>query len=269
MELAAYLKRIGLDGSPRADLETLVALSKAHLAAVTFENLDVQLGRPVSNALEHCYEKIVGRGRGGWCYETNGLLGWVLQQVGFRVTRVSAGVMREKSGDASLGGHLALLVHLERTWLVDVGFGGSLAAPIALEPGTRDDVPYQIGLAPADGRYFRFSERAHGEYSSFDFRAEPADEQQLEQKCRAQQTDASSSFVLNAVVQRRIGEEHFALRGRVLFTYRRSGIERSLVSSAAEWLGLLKTRFALDVPEAGSLWPAICARHRALGLDED
>jgi N-hydroxyarylamine O-acetyltransferase len=46
---------------------------------------------------------------------------------------MSAGVMRESLGDVQLGNHLCLLVRIDRPYLVDVGFGGSLALPLPLE----------------------------------------------------------------------------------------------------------------------------------------
>lgn len=35
-------------------------------------------------------KKIVSRRRGGFCYELNGLFAWLLQELGFQVTLLSA-----------------------------------------------------------------------------------------------------------------------------------------------------------------------------------
>ena len=48
MDLQAYLDRIGFEGTPRRDLATLRALHSRHLLAIPYENLDVQLGRPLT-----------------------------------------------------------------------------------------------------------------------------------------------------------------------------------------------------------------------------
>ena len=50
----------------------------------------MQLGRPLTIERPQIFEKIVRNKRGGWCYEMNGLFGWALAELGFRVTR-SAG----------------------------------------------------------------------------------------------------------------------------------------------------------------------------------
>ena len=94
-----------------------------------FENLDVQLGRPLTTAPSEAYARIVVNRRGGWCYQQNGLFGWALGELGYEVTRVAAAVMLEDRGEVSTANHLCLLAscpgHRQR-YLVDVGFGGSL-----------------------------------------------------------------------------------------------------------------------------------------------
>ena len=66
MNLSAYFNRIDYDGVPKADVETLRALSRAHVDAIPFDPLDVQLGAPVTRAPEAAFDKIVNRKRGGW-----------------------------------------------------------------------------------------------------------------------------------------------------------------------------------------------------------
>ncbi|MCA8893792.1 MAG: arylamine N-acetyltransferase, partial [Amphiplicatus sp.] len=50
MNLEGYLSRIGFKGTPRADLNTLRALHRAHAETIPYENLDVQLRTPVTRA---------------------------------------------------------------------------------------------------------------------------------------------------------------------------------------------------------------------------
>src|SRR5690349_13822179 len=99
MQLSAYLDRIGYGGPVRADLATLKALHRAHLLTIPYENLDVQLGRRVTTDPADAYDKIVRRGRGGWCYEMNGLFAWALGEIGFSVIRMAGAANRELLGD--------------------------------------------------------------------------------------------------------------------------------------------------------------------------
>jgi N-hydroxyarylamine O-acetyltransferase len=264
MNLDAYLDRIAFAGPARANLATLQALHRAHAAAIPFENLDVQLRRPISLEPTAIFDKLVTRRRGGWCYEQNGLMGWALQEIGFRVTRLGAGVLRDKLGDVQLGNHLCLRVDLDEPFLVDVGFGGSLGGPLPLREIDRGDAPYRVSLSRTDDGYWRFTEQAHGDPFSFDFRDEPADEALLLSKRDFLQGDPTSNFVLNLVVQQRQGETHVSLRGRVLQETASAGVEKRILGSADEFSAALRERFGLDLPEAASLWPQVCARHDVL-----
>lgn len=264
MKRSAYFDRIGYAGPVAPDLATLEGVIRAHAAAIPFENLDVQLDHRLTTDLPAIFDKLVGRRRGGWCYENNGLLGWALGEIGFDVRRISAGVMRQVRGDAALGNHLALIVTLDTPMLVDVGFGGSLARPLPLAVGERFDAPYRVSLAETEG-YWRFVEQVGtNEPFSFDFLAGAADEALLARQCAALQDDPESSFVQNLVIQQRHGERHFTLRGRVLIERWVGGEEKTLLNSADEFVTVLRTRFALDLPEAATLWDKVCARHAVL-----
>ena len=262
--LKEYLERIGFRGVPRPDLATLNELQRTHVRTVPFENLDVQLGRPIVMDPDACYDKVVHQRRGGWCFELNGVLSWALREIGFNVVRLSGGVRRDVAGDKQMGNHLCLLVRLARPYLVDVGFGSSLSQPLLLEASTHEQPPYHVTLSNMNDGYWRFSERTSGDPFSYDFRTDPADENRFADHCARLQTDADSTFVQNLLVQRRDGDKHLALRGRVLMTQQGDGAEKRVLRSADELVTTLREAFGLDMPEAAALWPAICARHEAL-----
>ncbi len=267
MNLQAYLDRIGYRGALRPDRSVLVALQQAHVCAVPFENLDVQLGRPVTIAAEDAYEKIVGKNRGGWCYEQNGLFGWALEEVGFDVTRVAAAVMRQDRGDASLANHLCLLAATPESstrYLVDVGFGGSMLEAIELLEGEHAQAPFRLGLKKTGDGFWRFSEYLGDGQFSYDFLDEPAIESALQEKCATLQNDPSSNFVLNLVAQLRSPEQHLALRGRVLHIATGNGVAKQNLNSADELVATLAAQFGLDLPEVAELWPRIAARHEEI-----
>ena len=92
LDLDAYLNRIGYSGPREPSEATLTGLYRAHLAAIRFENLDVFLRGAVSGRLEAIQDKIVYRGRGGYCYEQAQLFGAVLERLGFGVERLLARV---------------------------------------------------------------------------------------------------------------------------------------------------------------------------------
>jgi N-hydroxyarylamine O-acetyltransferase len=132
LDLGAYLRRIDYAGPTDPSEATLTALYRAHLAAIRFENLDVLLHGRVSVALGDIQEKIVVRGRGGYCYEQAQLFGAVLERLGFGVERLLARVGPD-GGPARPRTHMTLRVSADGgVWLADPGFGSSPPAPLSL-----------------------------------------------------------------------------------------------------------------------------------------
>lgn len=126
-----YLERIG---QPRAapSIEALTALHRAHLRAVPFENLDIVLGRSVSMAMSANLDKVIGRRRGGFCYELNSAFRWLLDALGYEVDVLSGRVF----GDDDFGppyDHMLLRVKLDPDVIADVGFGDSFVDPLPFD----------------------------------------------------------------------------------------------------------------------------------------
>jgi N-hydroxyarylamine O-acetyltransferase len=134
LDLKAYLARIGYAGDLTPSRNTLRELHLAHATRIPFENLDVLLGRPVLLDLDSIFAKLVHGGRGGWCFEQNTLFAAVLEQVGFRVTRL-AGRVRMGAKAVRPRTHMALAVSTGgESWLCDVGFGfEGLVRPVPLK----------------------------------------------------------------------------------------------------------------------------------------
>jgi N-hydroxyarylamine O-acetyltransferase len=272
MRLNNYFERIGWSGATTPTLDTLGALLRAHNHNVPFENLDVQLGNTLTTKVEDAYEKIVNAGRGGWCYEQNGLFGWALSQIGFDVRRIAASVMRAHRGPTSHANHLTLLVsvpHDDARWLVDAGFGGSLLQPIPLQEGTHYHDPFTIGLRQHDENSWQFWERIGEDEFSFDFEDVPADERAMSVRCQYLQTSPESSFVQNLVCQLRRPDSHIVLRGRVFSTVSSEGKRKRVLDSADELVATLSDEFGLIAPEVANLWGQICERHIQISAQND
>jgi N-hydroxyarylamine O-acetyltransferase len=264
-ELAAYLERIGHTGPLNADLATLTALHRAHVLAIPFENLDVQLGRPPGLDPQAAFDKLVTRRRGGWCYEQNGLFGRALGALGFDVTRMASAVLRAERGDMFMGSHLCLMVRVDgQDYLADVGFGSSQVEPIVLADQAWEQAPLAGRLFQTEAGYWQFVIEQGPTILSYDFQDSPADEAQFARLCDWQARDPDSIFVQNLVVQQRRAVAHLMLRGKVLT---QTGIGETTareLASGEELVAVLRDEFALDVPEAAGLWPQIEARHAAL-----
>lgn len=164
MDVERYLRRIDapLDPDGEPTLERLTTLQRHHLLAVPFENLDVVVGREISIDRDAHYRKVVEEGRGGFCYELNGLFDWLLGELGYTTRFVEAQV-NEGDGFSRRFAHAAVLVdldgdgppaHRDGWYLVDVGFGDFARQPLPLTGEPRTDVggTYRV-RALEDGRY--------------------------------------------------------------------------------------------------------------------
>ena len=94
MDLAGYLARIAYGGTTDPTLDTLHGLVAAHNRSIPFENLDPLTGVPVVDLGPAALtDKLVHRRRGGYCYEHNGLMGFVLEALGYGVERFAGRVV--------------------------------------------------------------------------------------------------------------------------------------------------------------------------------
>ena len=104
--LVDYSKRIGYSGTTAPDLATLTGLHRAHIGAIPFENLDIQMGRTVQLDPDALQAKMVRQRRGGYCFEQNSLFMLALQSIGFAPEAREARVRQNTSG----------LMRPPRTW---------------------------------------------------------------------------------------------------------------------------------------------------------
>jgi len=90
---------------------------------VPYENLDIMDGVPLSLEVPDLYDKVVTRGRGGYCFELNGLFAWLLRRIGYPVTEYFARYLRDEPA-LPMRRHRVLLVEAEgEVFLCDVGIG--------------------------------------------------------------------------------------------------------------------------------------------------
>lgn len=140
-QIDAYLRRLGAKHPATPTVDALRELHLRHLQTVPFENLSVHLGEEIVLEENRLLDKVIG-GRGGFCYELNGLFGALLAALGFDVELLAA---RVHGDDGQLGipyDHLALRVRTVDggVWLADVGFGTHSHYPLAYgERGEQED----------------------------------------------------------------------------------------------------------------------------------
>jgi N-hydroxyarylamine O-acetyltransferase len=263
VNLQSYLERIGFQGEPAVNEETLFELHRLHVMAIPYENLDVQLKRLVDLDIERIYDKIVG-GRGGWCYEMNGIFSWALSTIGFDVTRMGGAVAREfNQRDDFFGAHLILNVTLDDTeWLCDVGFGDGFPEPIRLEVGPFEQRGFHFEVV-RDGKYWRVRNHQNGGAPSYDFEHTEVDQQVLQTTCDWLRSDSTSPFTRWLIAQRFVDDGYQIQTGLTAKHVTPGGITEWTIDSLDALLERLVDVFDLDVPEVAGLWPELQRRHEA------
>jgi len=250
-DLSAYLTRIDGARPARANMAALQALHRAHLAAIPFENLDIQMGLPINLDLASLQNALVGRRRGGYCFQQNALFRFALDALGFATRPLEARVRWNAGGATRPRTHMVLSVIVDGTeWLADVGFGGDgFVEPIALD-GT---------VAVQDGWTFRVSRegRLHvvqrkeqddwqDLYAFADETAEPID---YVVGNWYTSTHPDSTFVHTLTVQRMVGSTRHILRNLSYGVAVAGAGWQIRPVTRLELVPLLRDVFGLDLPD--------------------
>jgi N-hydroxyarylamine O-acetyltransferase len=252
MTLEPMLHRIGHHGRVAADLATLVALHRAWRHTVPYENLDIQLGRPITLEPEALFGKLVLRRRGGYCYEQNAGLAMLLRLAGFRVTMVEAAVLRATRGETMWGNHTALLVDLDgRRWLADAGIGDGFRRPLPLREGphVQDELTYR--LERLDPGTWRFHHHPGGTIASYDFRLRPREIADFAVRSRELSTSPASAYVTTLMAARPSAGRTLLLLSRTLRRLGADGSTSRTIADADEFAGTLSTQFLVPLDDLG------------------
>lgn len=146
IDLDAYLRRIGYQGSLEPTVETLRALHLAHVLTFPFENLNSWNMLPVSLNVSDIEAKFVRNQRGGYCFEGNTLFAAVLRQLGYQVAAHIARVrwMRPPE-EQTARSHMLLRVEIDgESWIADVAFGAvGQTVPLKLEMDVAQHTPHE------------------------------------------------------------------------------------------------------------------------------
>ncbi len=196
MKVEEYLSRIGIDDTEKPSVAFLSKLQLAHLYSIPFEDLDIPDRARIILNVERIYKKIITTKRGGFCYELNGLFHWLLTQLGFNVDMLSARVYNAQNQE--LGpefDHMTLLVHLEKDYLVDVGFGDSFRHPIEMPNGECKDVSGYYKVYNIDNNNFELQRFEEDEWKlQYSFTTIPRKLSDYNEMCNFQQDSQTSHF---------------------------------------------------------------------------
>jgi len=250
MDTAAYLERIGYRGPLAPTAETLRRLQLAHLLSVPFENLSIHAGEPIVLDDEALFDKIVVRGRGGFCYELNGLFAALLRSLGFKVEMLSAAVKGRAGEFGPEFDHMALLVTLAERWLVDVGFGDSFVEPLLLDERAEQAQGARAYRIDEDGDRLILMqrERAGGWEAQYRFGLRPHVYADFAGMCHYHQTSPESHFTRRRVCSLLTAEGRVTISELRLITTRGAEREERELAGEEEYAGALREHFRIVMP---------------------
>lgn len=259
LDLDAYFDRINYRGPAEPNLDVLQDLMAAHTGSIPFENLDPLMGAPVDDLSPQALtDKLVHRRRGGYCYEQNGLMGYVLAEIGFRVRRLAGRVVWMQPPDAPLGAqtHTVLAVTFpgsQGTFLVDVGFGGqTLTSPIRLQTGNTQQTTHEPYRLKDRGDGLILQALVRDEWQSlYIFGTQTVPQVDLRVGSWYVSTHPSSMFVTGLMVALTTADARYNLAGRNLTIHRADGSEKIRLEDAAAVLDVLSERFGIDIAGIG------------------
>jgi N-hydroxyarylamine O-acetyltransferase len=255
IDLKAYFARVGYAGAPDPTLETLQVLHWLHPAAITFENLDPLMKRPVRLHLDALMTKLVAQRRGGYCYEHNTLFTAVLRSLGYCVVTLAArvqwgapkGVVRPRS-------HMLLRVELPHgSYIADVGFGLlTLTAPLQLRSDLEQPTPHGLHRLVCVGDEFQLQVRLTDNWAPiYQFSLQEQLPVDWEVQNWFTSTHPDSTFTNSLMAARPVDDLRYALLNDRLSIHRPDGtVERRIARSVPELALFLHRFFDISPPSA-------------------
>jgi len=202
-----YLSHIGYSGDQEVTLENLNKLHSCHLLAVVFENMSGIIGEKVELDPDWILDKIMKRGRGGFCFELNYIFNWLLNSLGYTVRMVSAAVAAPTpTGFSFPTDHLINLVTLNgEEYLCDVGFGKhTFTTPLPLKVGVHHNDHGLHRVVGEKGGAVEIQKLSDGQWGSkcrIDLDSERTIED-FEDQCRYHQEDSHAYMAGNSIAVR-------------------------------------------------------------------
>lgn len=242
-----YLRYIGIDSIREPDIDFLRELQSNHLLTVPFENWDIHTGRKIELDTDKFIDKILRRNRGGFCYELNGAFAWLLERLGYKVSRLSARVEMQSGSFGPEFDHLTLLVDINGGYIVDVGFGASSLFPLPLS-GEQISEPLSVFRISRtdDGIYMYQSFKENAWHTEYLFSLNDHPLSAFHAMCEYHQTSPDSPFPKGTLCTKATVDGRVSIRGMMLVESRKEGkTERHI--SEPERDQLLKDLFHINI----------------------
>lgn len=245
-----YMRALGLQRRA-PDLDLLRDMTSRHVAQFAFSSVGPMLGDELPLDIGSLYRRIVVQRRGGYCFEQNGLLYSVLEDLGFQVDLCLARVIYNRDVHPGLTHRISLVEIDADRYVADVGFG-----PM----GPRYPVRLSGEESHENFRVFRVAQPHPGEfhmqtlkdgafYSLYRFELARYGQADCELGHFYSHKYPGATFVNNLVVSKILDDEVRSLRNHDYRLINESGEQGHTIADGAHLTTVLENQFGVSVSE--------------------
>jgi N-hydroxyarylamine O-acetyltransferase len=246
-----YLQILDLQDCP-LNFEFLSEVVRRHVATFAFSSVGCRLGDELPLDFESLFNRIVVRRRGGYCFEQNGLLYEILEELGFSPKLYLARVIHNQDIHPGLTHRVTMIEHEGLRYVLDVGFGSlGPRIPVLMSESESND----------GERIFRIAEGQPGEYHMQVFKDGSFFSLYRFELLRYGQADCdlghfyshrhpAAAFVNHLVVSLNLGNETRSLRDLEYWVLTKSGTRAKSVDGPKQLRQILVAELGVQVTEA-------------------
>lgn len=242
------LKNYGLD------FKFLKEVVGRHVATFAFSSVGCRLGEDLPLDFESLFSRIVDRRRGGYCFEQNGLLYEVLDELGFSPELYLARVIYDQDTHPGLTHRISVIKYDGQRYVLDVGFGSL---------GPRVPVLMSASETHDNGKVFRVAEIRPGQYhlqvikdgdffSLYRFELAPYGQADCEVGHFYSHRHPDASFVNHLVVSRILAGETRSLRDLEYWVVTDSEKQTTQICDPEQLRQVLVTELGVQVSDSES-----------------
>ncbi len=236
-------------GEPEHSLNFLNQITRRYVSTFAFSSAGCRLGDDLPLDLDSLHDRIVRRRRGGYCFEQNGLIYEILQELGFSVKLYLARVVYDQTVHPGLTHRVTLLELEGKQYVIDVGFGAlGPRVPVAFSSECTMDGDKVFRVAEPSPGQFHFQVFKDGDFFSlYKFELVQYGLADCELGHFYSHKHPSAIFVNNLVASLILENEVLSLRNLELWKINAQGSEKILMKDAGQLHKTLVEEFDIKI----------------------
>lgn len=243
--LTDYFKALNIT-TPSPTFACLRSIIEGHLSTFPFTSIPVLLSEELPLELPAIIERLVGKGRGGYCFEHNKLLYSALERIGWKVTPLLARIILGRENIPPKTHRITILELDGESYLVDVGNSYfSPPMPVKLD-GTE--------VTSKSGKTFRISRDASDTYALelvltdeiftiYTFRFQPCFEADFELSHFYSHKHPKATFVNNLVLSKVFPDEIRSLQNNIYYRMFSQNTVETVITDISVFSSIIKIDF--------------------------